>query len=151
MLRFKLTVVLVGLLGFVAGTSLASVELSLDADFPEVGKDQAVAVSGDGSEHLRLWVVYSPSSETQVEEEIGPFSGGQITWRPARAGIATLSARDGGGDNVAAVNVAVLFSSTPASGVLVMGLAGVLLFGGAGLALRSVLRTEAPNPAEPEP
>ncbi len=135
----------VALFGCVAGSALAGVELSLDADFPEVGKDQTVALSGaDGSEHLSLWVVYSPNSETQAEEEIGPFPGAEITWNPTRPGIATLSARDDDGNTVASLNVAILFSSTPVSGVLVMFLAGVLLFGGAGLTLRSVLRTEAP-------
>lgn len=132
-----LTVVLLGLL---CGSALA-VDLSTDDDFPIVGQDQRVNVAGvERAGDLELWVVYSPNSETQTEAEIGRFSAdGTLTWKPSRFGIATLSARDAAGDVVAAENVAILFAETPATGVLVMIFAGILLFGSAGFSLRSVL------------
>lgn len=122
------------------GSALA-VDLSIDDDFPVVGEGQRVSVSGaERVEDLDLWVVFSPNSETQTEAEIGRFSAdGTVTWKPSRFGIATLSARDAAGDVVAAENVAILFAETPATGVLVMIFAGILLFGSAGFSLRSVL------------
>jgi len=142
-----LTVVLLGL----SGGSVPAVDLSLDDDFPVVGQDQKVTVSDVGpAEDLALWVVYSPNSETRTEEEIGRFSSiGTIMWNPSRFGIATLSARDAAGEAVAAENVAILFAETPASGVLVMVFAGILLFGGAGISMRSVLSSGVPEHAPP--
>ena len=138
------------LLGFSGGPALAT-DLTLDDDFPVVGKDQNVSISGvERADDLRLWVIYSPNSETQTEEEIGRFSSdGVITWNPTRFGIATLSARDDQGAAVAVENVAVLFATTPTAGVLVMLFAGVLLFGGAAFSLRSVLRSGVPQHVPP--
>lgn len=142
-----LTVVLLGVgVGFVQAA-----DLSLDGEFPIVGKGETVSLTGvENAENLRLWVIYSPNSETQTEEEIGRFSSaGAITWNPTRFGIATLSVRDDQGGVVATENVAILFSKTPGSGVLVMIFAGVLLFGGAAFSLRSVLRSGVPQHAPP--
>lgn len=125
-----------------AGSSAAVVELGCLDDFPQVGVDQEVALSGvDHPELLSLWVVYSPNSETQEEAEIGRLSeSGEIAWNPSRFGIATLSARDESGSTIASANVAIVYSSTPLSGVFVMIFAGVLLFGGAVVSLTLVLR-----------
>jgi hypothetical protein len=125
-----------------AAPGLAGVVISLSDDFPEVGNEQVVGVSGvTGSGECRLWVVYSPTSQTQEEAEVGRVpESGEVRWTPARPGIATLSVRDDGGSTVASRNVAILFSSTPRSGLLVMVLAGALLFGGAGVSLWWVLR-----------
>ena len=143
MKRLVFAVVLLG----VWATSASAGELTLDADFPMVGVDQIVTVADvERADSLRLWVIYSPNSETQSEEEIGQFSSdGVMTWNPTRFGIATLSARDDGGGTVVSENVAVLFAKTPTAGVLVMLFAGVLLFGGAGLSLRSVLSSGVPE------
>jgi hypothetical protein len=146
----KTIILTVILLGFCGGPASA-IELTLDDDFPMVGIDQIVTVTGvERAESLRLWVIYSPNSETQTEEEIGRFSsGGAMTWNPTRFGIATLSARDDQGGVVATENVAILFAKTPKAGVLVMLFAGVLLFGGAAFSLRSVLRSGVPEQLPP--
>ena len=142
-----LTVVLLGL----SGGSASAIELTLDDDFPMVGIDQIVRIADvEHAENLRLWVICSPNSETQTEEEIGQFSSdGVITWNPSRFGIATLSARDDQGGIVVSENVAVLFAKTPTAGVLVMIFAGVLLFGGAAFSLRSVLKSGVPQHVPP--
>jgi len=142
-----LTVVLLGLCG---GPAWA-IELTLDDEFPMVGIDQIVTITDvERAESLRLWVIYSPNSETQSEEEIGRFSSdGVITWNPTRFGIATLSARDDQGVAVAIENVAIIFAKTPTAGVIVMLFAGVLLFGGAAFSLRSVLRSGVPQHVPP--
>ena len=129
----------------------AAADLSIDDDFPIVGKGQAVTVSGvDGVDDLMLWVVYSPNSETQTKKEIGRFtSAGTITWIPTRFGIATLSARNGEGESIATENVAILFAKTPVAGLLVMIFAGILLFGSAAFSLWSVLSSGVPEHGSP--
>ena len=133
---------LFALLGVFGNNAQASVELSFADPVPEAGKEQEVSLSGvDQPQVLRLKVVYSPSSETEMVEEIGRFSeSGVISWKPTRPGIATLSARDDADTDIVSSNVAIYFSSTPMSGVLVMLLAGALLFGGAGVSLNFALR-----------
>jgi len=125
-----------------AGSSAAVAELGCLEDFPRVGQDQQVTLSGvERPELLSLWVVYSPNSTTQKETEVGRLSeSGEIAWNPSRFGIATLSARDETGSTIASANVAIVYSSTPLSGVFVMIFAGVLLFGGAIVSLVLVLR-----------
>jgi len=146
----KTIILVLILVGLGIGSPLAA-DLSLDDDFPIVGKGQAVSLTGvEDAENLRLWVIYSPNSETQTEEEIGRFtSGGAMTWDPTRSGIATLSARDDRGGSLATENVAILFAKTPGSGVLVMLFAGVLLFGGAGISMRLVLSAGVPEQLPP--
>lgn len=146
----KTTVFVLTLVGLVLGP-VSAAELAMDDEFPVVGQDREVSVSGvERAEDLVLWVVYSPTSETSTEEEVGRFStDGTVTWSPSRFGIATLSARDDAGQVVAAENAAILFAETPGTGVLVMIFAGVLLFGGAAFSLRSVLASGVPEQLPP--
>ena len=145
MKAMALTVVL---LGIAAGTPLAA-DLTADGDFPVVGKTQNVSLTGvEDVSDMTLWVVYSPTSETQTEEEIGRFrADGRIAWKPSRFGIATLSARGDDGGVVVGENVAILFAETPVAGVMVMLFAGVLLFGGAVISMWSVLKSGLPETA----
>ncbi len=67
----KTTILGLVLLALAVGPAVAA-ELSMDDDFPVVGKGQKVTLSGaDQTADLTLWVVYSPNSETQTEEEVG--------------------------------------------------------------------------------
>lgn len=126
-----------------------AVELSFEDDFPIVGRTETVTAQGATNDvDLRLWVVYSPNSETSTEEEIGVVpTTGMVAWTPSRSGIATVSVRGDDGAVVASENVAILFAKTPTAGVMVMIFAGLLLFGGAGFSLRSVLRSGVPETA----
>jgi hypothetical protein len=147
----KRSVITVLVLICVASAPAAAAELSIATDFPIVGKPVTVSVSGTGpTEALELRVVYAPNSETQTVEEIGRFSpGGTVDWNPRRFGIATLTATDETGEMAATENVAILPAAAPPGGVLVMLFAGVLLFGGAGYSLRSVLRSGVPEQMPP--
>jgi hypothetical protein len=134
-----------------AFTPVGAQELSVDGDFPIVGEPVTVSFNPNGSSgDLILRVVYAPNSETSSVEEIGRVSAdGSVEWTPGRFGIATLKLTDGAGDTIAVENVAVLPDGAPATGVLVMLFAGILLFGGAGVSLRSVLRSGVPEQMPP--
>ncbi len=143
MKTLMLTVVL---LVVAAGAPVAA-DLDLGEDFPVVGKPQSVFLAGvEDASTLTLWVIYSPTSETQTEEEVGRFTtDGRIDWSPSRFGIATLTARDADDTVVVGENVAILFAATPIAGVLVMVFAGVLLFAGAVVSMWSVLSSGVPE------
>lgn len=130
---------------------VAGAELKCGEEFPKVGEVQSVTLSGvERPELLDLWVAYSPNSETEIVTEVGRLtSEGEVAWTPAKFGIATLSVRDGAGVTVASANVAIVYSKTPISGVLVMLFAGSLLFGGAVFSLSSVLREGVPRHRPP--
>ena len=146
----KTTMLTVVVLVALGGSAVAA-DLSFEDDFPIVGREETITVGGgETGGDLELWVVYSPNSETSTEEEIGRVPpGGGVLWTPSRSGIATVSLRDGSGTILVAENVAILFDRTPSSGVLVMIFAGILLFGGAGFSLRSVLKAGVPEHGSP--
>jgi len=125
-----------------SGTSSSAAELSLEDPFPVAGTEQLVRINDvEHPEHLSLRVVYLPNSKTQHQEMIGSFSAeGELRWRPAGPGIATLAAVTESGEELVQSNVAICFPSTPGLGVAVLVLAGLLLFGGAGFSLRLALR-----------
>ena len=147
----KTIITTLGIVALTFGSATAG-EILVDGGFPTVGEPMELSVSDVGTpENHRLQVVYAPSSETQTAEEIGRFSTeGTIAWNPARFGIATLTVMDDAGETVATENVAILPAETPAGGVLVMVFAGILLFGGAGWSLRSVLASGVPEQLPPK-
>jgi len=129
----------------------SAIELAFEDDFPIVGRTETVTVEGAGTGvDLSLWVVYSPNSETSAEEEIGLVPAtGEVEWSPSRSGIATVSVRGDDGTVIASENVAIIFAETPTAGVIVMIIAGLLLFGGAGFSMRSVLSSGVPERLPP--
>jgi len=121
-------------LGAPAGARL---QLSLPVEFPVVGTEQVVRLSGDRPAWpVRLKVVYRPNSETKHESIVGEFgSDGTLRWRPDAPGITLLIAESAQGEKLCEKRVATCFASTPVTGIGVMILAGILLFGGAAASL----------------
>ena len=134
MRRFALP--LACLLGL-AASAAADPVLKLAAAFPVEGKEQVVRLEDFGAPTaIRLKIVYRPNSETQSEVIVGDFGAdGTVIWRPAVPGITLLIAETHDGQSVCQKRVATCFATTPISGILVMVLAGILLFGGAATSL----------------
>jgi hypothetical protein len=132
------------ILVFLFPVSLAGSSITLSEAYPVLGESMTVMLDGvHDPSGASLWVVYRPNSQTVDADTkpIGYFSDeGKITWTPRAPGIATITVRDSESVEIATLNVAICFSSTPASGILVMVLAGLLLFGGAILSLRLALK-----------
>jgi hypothetical protein len=125
---------------FVAPNLMAGDILTLSDKDPVEGKEIRLFLQG-GVEGAALKVVYRPNSETSVEEEVGPFQAdASIVWTPAHPGIASLVVLDRDGASLGSKDVAIRFGGVPAYGILVMLLAGLLLFGGAGFSLVLALR-----------
>ena len=116
-------------------------EITLSTSPPVEDEALTLILVAEDAPACRLKVIYRPNSETAKEEEVGAFRGdGTIQWTPSAPGIASLQAVGPDNEVLVSENVAIRFSGIPAYGVLVMVLAGILLFGGAGVSLRLALR-----------
>lgn len=90
-----------------------------------------------------LTVTYRPNSSIETVETI-PARGQQtVTWTPVQAGVVALSAGGSGSRNVS-----VRYQRVPAGGIVVLLIAGCLLFGGAIFAFRKLFQ-DGPAPAKP--
>jgi hypothetical protein len=138
-------------LALVGASARADEKLTLESKFPTVGKAEAVTLTGaDDPAALRLRVVYRPNSETSVKKTLGAFDAeGRISWTPKAPGLTVLEAiRPDGKDksgkdkfkSVTKLKVATCYARTPVRGLVVMILAGILLFGGAAVSLWMALR-----------
>ncbi|MHC4944563.1 MAG: hypothetical protein ACYTG7_16215 [Planctomycetota bacterium] len=137
----KKILVIIFLLGWPA-LALPAKEVLVFAD-PVLVKGEAhvLSLTVDVPEEVFLSVIYRPNSATEMKEDPAPFSEeGMITWTPQAAGIATLTVLDGAGETITSEDVSICYSGIPASGILTMILAGVLLFGGAAFSLTMALR-----------
>jgi len=114
--------------------------------------DSGVLVEGEGTEIratggelLSLVVTYRPGSDVEVVDEL-EIGSGVAKWTPRYAGLANLSARiapAGGGEPVTSDELlSIRFATTLTAGLFVMLGAGLILFGGAFLSIRALLRSE---------
>ena len=77
-------------------------------------------------------VVYRPGAVTATTETFTPNSAA-FTFSPSKAGVVSVAGGDG------TQSLSVRYVGTPLAGLIVMVLAGLVLFGGASLALRALL------------
>lgn len=104
----------------------------------------------------RVTAIYRPNSTTSVSEELTPVdASGTLMWTPTHTGPVTLEVRPAGADPetpaVASHTVAVRYGGLPASGLLIMVVAGVLLFGGAAVSFILLLKNPDYLPVEEPP
>lgn len=124
-----------------------------ERSYPLLGDAVALRVLDDDGRPVRaavVEVVYRPNSQTVHRAELAPTGeDGTTAWTPEYAGIVALTAHAGaaGGPTVASAQVAVRYGGFPASGLAVMLVAGVLLFGGALLGFVELMRGGAAPPA----
>lgn len=87
---------------------------------------------------------YRPNSAIPIVDTlvVGGFTS--VRWTPERAGVVRIAVPDG-----PSRNVSVRFSELPTAGLLVLILAGLILFGGAAWAMRKLL-SEGPPRTLPE-
>lgn len=139
-MRYALCFMIVFLCLF-SGPLRAADELVLEKDFATVGEPIAITYEAENSKELLLQVTYRPNSETEKREKPRSFEeGGRLMWTPTEPGLATLTVMNKGGESLASLEIGVCFSETPAWGIIVMVLAGLLLFGGAGFSLVIALK-----------
>jgi hypothetical protein len=108
-----------------------AVELSVDPVYPAKGKDALITVIHEGQpiSGAEVRVTYRPNSEVLREAEVGVTdASGRLTWSPDDAGMAELAVEAPEGS--ATRSVSVRFPGPPIQGIVVLLLAGLVLFGG---------------------
>lgn len=112
--------------------------IRVDQLHPTVGAKATITVTGvDGLpvDGAVVHVVYLPNSKVERQVEVGTTGAdGRLEWAPEAAGVVRLVAGEAG-----SVTAAVRFDGVPASGLLVLVLAGALLFGGVAFAFRRLM------------
>lgn len=138
--------ILTALVVVVVPSVLEAQEIRVGQEFPVRGETTTLTVTGaDDQPRIGdvVQVTYRPNSETLSTETLPPTdAAGRVDWTPRDAGIVTLAVED-----LASHNVAVRFGRFPGAGLGIMILAGLLLFGGAGVGFVTLL--QSPEPAEP--
>lgn len=111
-------------LAFAAATEAG---ISTSTDRPVQGEPTRVMVDVDGTavSGAVVTAVYRPGSEVSKTVDIGTTTAdGSVEWIPEDAGVVTLSAAD------QSQNVSVQFAGLPLPGLLILLLAGIVLYGG---------------------
>lgn len=80
-----------------------------------------------------LFVTYRPGSTIPIREAVPVADQQTVAWTPRYPGVVALATADG-----TAQNVSVRFQSIPGDGVLVLVLAGCILFGGIAFSFRKL-------------
>lgn len=128
-----------------------------DRAYPLRGEPARVTVTGEDGRPLAgavVEVVYRPNSQTSHTDLLPPTGAdGTVVWTPTDAGIVALTAHQGSADGpvLASLHVAVRYGGFPASGIAVMSVAGLILFGGAAYGFAKLLGPDGGRlpPAEP--
>jgi hypothetical protein len=152
--------VLLLLLAALAAPRVAAQEMAIRADDERPLRGQAVrlTVTEDGrpAAGARVSALYRPNSHTEHRSELAAVdSSGTVLWTPEYTGPVTLEVRPAGTEAdadadadaetppvapSATLTVAVRYGSLPPSGLFIMVLAGLLLFGGAAVSMLLLLR-----------
>ena len=111
--------------------------LCCDMEFPEEGKTCLITLYDGGAPVIGalVMVTYRPGSNVAATKVAGTTDGtGEIEWIPDHAGIATLEV-EGDDASSPSLTVSVRFRNVPTLGVILLMLAGMILFGGNGYSI----------------
>ena len=94
----------------------------------------------------RLLIRYRPNSSLSTMDTLySETPTDHFQWKARQAGIATLFTEDEDGQTLHSRNVSVRFKGTSPGGIVVMLLAGIVLFGGAIFSFRLLFKKEEEN------
>lgn len=121
----------------------AAADVVLREQYPTQGESTELFIQADDGSPVSgatVTVTYRPGSSVEATDSVGTTGpSGRLVWTPETAGIVSVRAEWAGGSTSA--NVSVRFGSTPASGIIIMIAAGLLLVGGSVVRISRVLRT----------
>ena len=117
------------LLALLAAPAGAQEIVSVTPEAPTRGEPVTVTFSAPVDS---VTVTYRPGAVTATTETFTPGAS-TFTFSPEKAGVVQVASGD------ASQSLSVRYVGTPIGGLIVMILAGLILFGGAGIALRTLL------------
>jgi len=120
----------------------AAAELLVGDENPTRGQTTTITLQGaEDPTQWSLTFTYRPNSKTSRTTVAQPFqANGALNWKPDDSGIVQIAVQGPGeGDKIAKI-IAVRFPSPPASGIVILLIAGAILFGGAGYSLAKALK-----------
>lgn len=133
--------------------TLADITIEIAETYPLMGSQVEISVLEDGDPlpGTSLSAEYRPNSRTAVIESVGVTDeSGVIDWTPSDAGLVRINAlSDDSEVPIATIAVSVRYVGFPLSGILTMVIAGIILFGGAGLGMSILMREEKIPEEEP--
>ncbi len=113
--------------------SIGTMNAQIEASTNKIILGESVTINLEQAQE-RLIVEYRPNSNIVTRDTlVSATPTKNFEWTPKKPGVVRLNTKDG------SKNVSVRFKGLSVSGLLVMLLAGVILFGGAGLAFRSLM------------
>jgi len=102
-------------------------------DFPTRGEPTKILIhpkEGEDCQQAQLFVTRRPNSKTEKVKNLGtPSATCTIDWIPEDVGITKLAIKVGN-EKVVEKNVSVRFEKNPASGSIILIVAGIILYGG---------------------
>lgn len=125
----------------VTGINLSS-QINIDPGSPKVGEETTISF-GDISVYPDiLYITYRPNSQVEIKDSIF-VNGNNVPWIPENAGVVNLTAGN------FSKNVSVRFTKLSWSGITVMLLAFLILFGGASFAFYVLFSTDNDDNLDP--
>lgn len=137
-----LLVSLVGISPAIAQISFEPIPSPAEEEAPEspiVNRPVQVTLPSPADTVNIIWRPNSAVPETVTMH----VDGVSFEWTPSKAGVARIEAVSDG--VVTAQNVSVRYDQYPASGIMILIVAGIILFGGAGFAMGKLLGGEKPD------
>ncbi len=119
-------------LAFIFSLALAPA-ITVEHKFPTVGKTTTITLTTPAD---AITITYRPDAPTVEKHETLPTNGAnEIQWQPLYAGVVKIQA------GAASKDISVQFDGLPISGILMMLIAALILFGGAGRFLYLLMST----------
>lgn len=139
-----------GLAGFLALVPGAHADFATDPAHPVQGQSTRIVLTNpDGAPLPGVQVVarYRPGSRVEVADTLGRTdASGTLDWSPLDAGLVTLQTAGDGAPSISQ-NLSVRYRGVPVPGLVIMILAGVILYGGV---IRGFAALKEPVPLPPD-
>lgn len=112
---------------------LGKAQIEISPKSPSVGEEVTITLSEMSD---KIMIIYRPNSQVQIFDSIETGNSSKVSWTPKNPGVVSIKS------NAHSVNVSVKYASISWSGLVVMVLAFLILFGGVAYSFAVLFRKE---------